>query len=170
MPGQMFAAEGTYVTFGPAGGMNPWRRGIPLSPGFHCCLSCGHAWTRLEPNQVQAFIGVNGNKLGQQHLDTILKGPHHDLPDDPAAREAAEKVAEIDALLVWTKDGEATRRYRELTGKTWDQALLDIRRWRRHDRATKLEFFGWPPPEKEKPVDKDLETAGHPMRDPWLDG
>lgn len=144
------------------------RIGVTVSSGFHCCLSCGRVWGRLNPDQVQAFIGTHGTKLGKQCLETLLKGPYHDLPDHPAAREAAEHVAEIDALMVAGQKGVATRRYRDLTGKTWDEAIADMLHWSARERAEKLALFGWCP--KEKPDDKHGQPVSHPMRDRWLDG
>ncbi len=139
-----------------------------MSSDFHCCLCCGHVWGRLRPEELRAFLGLNASELGKQHFETILDGPYHDLPDQPAAHEAADKVAEIDALMVTGKDAGATRRYRELTGTTWDQAIAGISAWRYHDRAKKLALFGWPP--KEKTPAEGTEPEGHPMRDRWLDG
>jgi hypothetical protein len=169
LPGRVVAVEGQSVFFSPAGTRAVgWNVGIPVSAGFQCCLRCGHLWSRLAPEQVKTFIGLRGTELGKQYLETLLEGPYHDLPDDPAAREAADKAAEIDALVVSCQEGAATRRFRELTGKTWDQSIADLRHWRDHDRTKKLALFGWRP--KEKAEAKGHETQGHPMRDRWLDG
>ena len=110
----------------------------------------------------------HGTELGKQYLETILKGPYHDLPDHLAAREAADKTAEVDELVVSWQEAAATRRYRDLTGKTWDQSIADIRKWRNHDREKKLALFGWCP--NEKAPAKEPEDQVHPMRDHWLDG
>jgi hypothetical protein len=131
-------------------------------------LSCGHVWTRLQPDELRAFIGLSGTELGKQHFETILHGPYHDLPNVPAAHGAADKVAELDALVASGKDAEATRRYRDLSGMTWDQAIAGIWGWRYQERAKKLALFGWPP--KEKTPTDEAEAEGHPMRDRWLDG
>jgi hypothetical protein len=144
-----------------------WNIGIALSPAFHCCLSCGHVWTRLNPDQLRAFVGLNGTKLSKQYLEILDKGPYHDLPDLPAAREAADKVAELDALLIAVKDQEATRRFRELTGTTWDRAIAIVRKWRNYERETKLTLVGWHT--KKKAESDEPAIAVHPMLDPWLD-
>jgi len=169
LPCRVLSGEGQSVFLSPAGmGAVRWNLGVPVSSGFHCCLCCGHVWSRLEPDQVLTFIGAHGTELGKQYLETIQKGPYHDLPDHPAAREAADKAAEVDALVVSCQVAAARRRYRELTGKTWDQAIDDIRHWRQADRTKKLALFGWCP--KEKADAEEHETHGHPMRDRWLDG
>ena len=107
-------------------------------------------------------------KLGKQYLETIIKGPYRDLPDFPEARQAAEKVAEIDALVASGRDVDARRRYRDLTGTTWDHALASINGWRALDRPKKLAVFGWCP--KDRGPGDERETPVHPMRDRWLDG
>jgi hypothetical protein len=167
--GRATTSEGGGVLIVPAAtNAFRWPLGVPLSSGCRICLSCGHVWARLEPDQIVAFIGANGTELGKQYLEMIRKGPYRELPDFPEARAAAEGVAEIDALMVSGKEGEATRRYRELTGTTWDQAILAVRHWRDHVRAKKLALLGWCP--KEKTPAEDLKAQGHPMRDRWLDG
>lgn len=169
LPAQVLSGEGNAIFLYPAGASSVrWDLGVALSGGFHCCLNCGLVWNRLNPEQIQEFLGNHGTELGKQYLETVLKGPYHDLPDDPGARQAADRATEIDALLVSWRDGAATRRYREMTGKTWDQALNDIKHWRKYPRAMKLALFGWPPEEKRQ--DKGREGRTHPMRDPWLDG
>jgi hypothetical protein len=142
--------------------------GVSLSSHFRICLSCGLVWATLELEQVLAFIGANGTELGKQYIEMIRDGPNRGLPDLPEARAAAERVAEIDGLVISGKRREATRRYRELTGTTWDQAILAIRGWRNHERAKKLAFFGWCLKEKTPAVER--ETPAHPMHDVLLDG
>ena len=168
LPGRVVCGDGQGAFLSPVGAANGWKIGVPISAGFHCCLGCGHVWSSLAPEQVLRFIGAHGTDLGKQYLETVLKGPYHDLPDHPGAREAADRAAEIDELVVSWQDAAATRRYRDLTGKTWDQSIADIRRWRDHDRAKKLALFGWCPDEKAD--GKEPEFEGHPLRDRWLDG
>jgi hypothetical protein len=158
-------SEGGYVTFAPMG--TSAFPGVSLASSL-CCLTCGHVWARLDPDQVRSAIGVHGSKLAKQYLKLIVDGPYHDLPEDPAAREAADRVFEIDGFMILFKDRDATRRYRDLTGKTWDQAIADIKRWHQLDRAEKLALLGWCP--KEKTEAKEDEALAHPMRDRWLDG
>ncbi len=98
----------------------------------------------------------------------LFDGPGHDLPDVPEAREAAAKVAALDALIGADKQPEATRRYRELTGMSWDQAIDVMRHWRELKRAEKLAHFGWQP--KGKPTPEPSPVQGHPLHDPELDG
>jgi hypothetical protein len=89
------------------------------------------------------------------------------LPVTPDAIEAAQKVAEIDALVL-LRQSEATRRYRDLAACTWDQAINDVRGWHNLKRAEKLARFGWVL--KEPRRKDDPEGRDHPMRDPLLDG
>jgi hypothetical protein len=77
-------------------------------------------------------------------------------------------VIQIDILMMEEKQPEATRLFRELTGKTWDQAIDSIRGWRDLKRAEKLALFGWCPKNTSKP---DLsEVLAHPMHERLLDG
>ena len=165
LPGQLYYGESQGVVFCPAGIRG--FLGVPVFSGFCCCLDCGHVWSRLAPDQLEGLIGAHGTELAKQYLKTVHLGPFHDLPDHPAAREAALKAAEIDELVVKGRDGAATRRYRELTGKTWDQSIAQIGRWRHLVRTAKLALFGWSPKRK---ADKEDRTQAHPMGDRWLDG
>lgn len=64
---------------------------------------------------------------------------------------------------------EATRRYRQLTAKTWDEVLAATSKWVDLTRDRKLAMFGWHPKGK---LD-DHESSGqqaHPMHDRLLDG
>ena len=62
-------------------------------------------------------------------LETSISGPYHDLPDIPEARQAGDCVVEIDALVLAGNGLEAFRRFRQLTGKTWDEAHATIPTW-----------------------------------------
>lgn len=167
VPAHPYSVHEPIVHVSPRAGGGFRSVGPIVSTSLECCLACGHLWTTLKPEQVRILIEAHNTDLGRQYIRTVLEGPYHDLPDHPAAREAAERVAEIDALVMARRDGEAIRRYRELTGLTWDQAILETRRWANHDRATKLALFGWHP--KEKADAKGDELSAHPMRDRWLD-
>ena len=152
------------------GGMRGLRTsvGMFLPATFLYCLSCGHLWTNLAPKKVRRFIEKHGTSLVRQNYEAAVSGRYHGLPDVPEAREAADKVAEIDALVLAGKDGEAIRRYRDLTGITWDQALALVPGWHELDRARKLALCGWCP--KDSPRFEKSELCEHPMLDRWLDG
>jgi hypothetical protein len=139
-----------------------------LGYGFLACSACGHVWTTLAPDKLRDFIQTYGTELIRQHLRTLEAGPNHDLPDTPEAREAGIRVAEIDALLLAGRQPEATRRYRQLTATTWDQAIDALRGWADLKRAEKLARFDWCP--KDKSLADDQEGLDHPMRDRQLDG
>jgi hypothetical protein len=123
------------------------------APG--ACVSCGHLWSSVDPGVLREFIRTHGNELAKQQLDDFDHGLTRGLPDTGPAREAAEKVAEIDALVRSGKIG-AVGRYRELRGVTWDQAIKETRNWHDLKRDEKLTLFGWEPKTKQ-PVD-DLDS------------
>jgi len=141
------------------------RAGVELR--YACCLTCGHLWTHLPPRELRAAIKY-GTEVVKQHVETLVAGPYHDVPELPAAREAAEKAAEIDALFVVGKLPEATRRYRELTGCTWDQAVAAIRGWQDLKRLEKLAQLGWYT--KEMLEAEKSRVREHPMHDLLVDG
>jgi hypothetical protein len=122
----------------------------------------------VAPDQLRAAIKTNGRELAKQYFESLASGPYHDLPDIPEARQAADGVAEIDALIWSGKVLDATRRYHELTNRTWDEVHATIPRWADLTRARKLALFGWHP--KGKLDDDDAELPKHPMRDRELDG
>jgi len=95
-------------------------------------------------------------------------GPDHGVPDIPEAREAAERVSELDALVLVRQQGPATRWYREWTGCTWHNAHEVLGQWRRLKRAQKLALLGWAP--NEPLTAEKTDPAQHPMRDRLLDG
>jgi hypothetical protein len=144
------------------------RPGVALRHGFLSCLSCGHVWTRLAPDELRHFIRTHGDELVKQCLDFLERGPDRDLPDVPEARLAGLGVAEIDALMLAGQLPAATRRLRELTGRTWDQVVDSMRHWRDLKRPQKLEMLGWV--SKRAFNDEESKMVEHPMRDPWLDG
>jgi hypothetical protein len=145
------------------------KAGVGFSSGFFACLSCGHVWTTVPPDEILAFIETHGTELVRQHLESLRVGPGHDLPGTPEAIEAAQKVADIDALVLLDgRQPEATRRYRELAACTWDEAIGAVRGWHNLKRAEKLARFGWVV--KEGHAKDTPDGHDHPMRDALLDG
>ena len=107
MPGivSSMGEGGSCSSFVPHGTLpsskNLWRAGVNLPYGFLACLSCGHLWSSLAPEDVRALIREHGTELAKQHLESLDSGPLHDLPDTPgSAREAGQRVAELDALCI----------------------------------------------------------------------
>ncbi|AGA24610.1 hypothetical protein [Singulisphaera acidiphila] len=138
-----------------------------MAAPLHSCLSCGHVWTSLAPDKLRSLIQSRGAELAKQHLASLDLGPAHDLPDVAEARDAAVKAAEIDALVLAYKQPEATRRYRQFTTTTWDEAIGTIRNWHHFKRREKLAMFGWHSKETSKA--DELKRLDHPMSDPLLD-
>src|SRR5262245_22403563 len=136
--------------------------------GFLACLSCGQVWTTIAPAKIRAYVERTGSDLARQYLQAIEHGPAHDVPDCPEARQAAEGVAEIDHLVLGMRQHEAIRRYRELLGVKWDQAIYDVHCWHERSRVEKLAIFGWR--SKELAAADDPRSKGHPLHDPLLDG
>jgi hypothetical protein len=171
LPGHLGTASegGIATTFVPIGMQSIFARpGVWLCQGSLSCLSCGHVWTRLAPDELRLYIRTHGDELVKQCLDFLEHGPDRDLPDVPEARLAGLGVAEIDALMLAGQLPAATRRLRELTGRTWDEAVNSLRNWRALKRARKLELLGWV---SKRPFEEAVfKAAEHPMRDPWLDG
>jgi hypothetical protein len=166
VPGHLVGTEGSQVWgFVPA----LTRSQVMLRVAFHACVSCGHVWAKVEPAEVRNAIEKRGKELIKQHLETCVSGPYRDLPDVPEARSAAEGVAEIDYLILAGNQLDATRRFRQLSGCIWDEAIDLIRGWVGLERAHKLVLLGW------RPQGKDLDNESgrlqdHPMRDRVLDG
>ncbi len=127
---------------------------LAVPNGFRACVSCGHVWARIDPAALREHIASHGEELARQELAEIDYGIYRDLPDVAAAREVAEKVAAIDALVRAGKTGAAGL-YRELKGVTWDQALHETARWARLTREEKLALFGWLPKKKASVDDID---------------
>ena len=140
--------------------------GVPLI--WHACLSCGHLWAGVAPGALRNFVDVRGTEMLKQHVEQLDKGLAHDLPDFLKSRQAADQAAEIDGLILAGKPKEATRRYRELTGATWDQTLEIMRTWQNFKRDEKLALFGW---HTEGKVPAFMTNDDdNPMADRWLDG
>ena len=148
--------------------MRYWGKAIQLTCGFLCCWSCGHVWGSLAPEELRVFIEDHGREVAKQHRDASEFGSDHGLPDRPEARRAAQGVSEIDALVLSGRKREARRRYRQLTGSTWYQALMAFRGWHDLERARKLALFGWSP--KDESQAGKSATLGHPLKDRLLDG
>jgi hypothetical protein len=126
--------------------------GIPLQGGaLFACVSCGHAWTNLNPCRLRDHIETHGQEIAKQELDEIDRGPYRDLPATSLGREIGDKIREIDRLV---RDGRIGHigRYRELRGVIWDQAIKETRNWADLTREEKLELFGWIS-KKKPPVD-----------------
>jgi hypothetical protein len=167
IPGYVPSGEGVANSFVPYGTRaSVALRGVKQT--FLACWSCGHVTTSVAPEELRAYIERYGNELSKQHVERIEAGPYHDLPDCSEARKAADGVIQIDSLIMVGRQPEATRLFRELTGKTWDQAIDSIRGWRDLKRAEKLALFGWCPKNSSK-LDQS-EALGHPMHDRLLDG
>jgi hypothetical protein len=141
--------------FAPRNCRPSWQAAaLAVAGAFRACVSCGHVWNRVDPARLREHIASCGDELARQELDEIDRGIYRDLPDIAAAREIAEKVAAIDALIRAGKTG-AVGLYRELKGVTWDQALHETGRWARLTRDEKLALFGWLPKKKVRVDDLD---------------
>ena len=91
----------------------------------------------------------------RQHIEELDGGPFRDLPDTDVGHWIGAAISEIDAL-VRAGSSAAVRRYRELRGVTWDQAIRETRDWSGLTRGEKLELFGWVP--KKKPALDDFDA------------
>jgi hypothetical protein len=138
---------------------------VPTNPEFWACADCGLVWSNVVANALAGFLEHNLGPLGMECYRALRGGAAWDLPDSDQAHAAAEAVLEINRLVLLDKRPEATRRYRELTGCSWDDANDAIAGWKKLQRAIKLARFGW--------VEKDKEgrlEGAHPMHDRLLDG
>jgi hypothetical protein len=159
--GKSTVVSGGIVSGGEGGGLRfaphncrVWRlvSGVNLLSSFQACMSCGHAWTMLDPTKLRGFIEEYGEELAQQELEEFDGGRYRGLPDTDLAREVADKVAEIDTLV---RCGHgAIRRYRELKGVTWDQAIKQAGGWADLSREEKLALFGWVAKTEKVPADE----------------
>lgn len=133
---------------------------VPLAQrATYACVSCGHLWSAVDPAKLRQFIATWGEEIAKQELDEIDRGPYRDLPDISLAREIAENIAELDALVREGKPGGVAR-YREMRGVIWDEAINAMRRWTKLTREEKLALFGWEPKAKTKAAADDL---GEPL-------
>ena len=134
--------------------LRPLRMAEGVVLQSYACASCGMVWSRLDPTQLRGFIEKHGDELARQHLDKMDRGPYRDLPDTSLAREIGDMVAEFDALA---REGKGiARRYREIRGVTWDQAIKVTGNWAGLTRAEKLALLGWEP--KKKAIVDDLDA------------
>ncbi len=105
--------------------------------------------------------------MTKQYLGLVDPAEDLLLPDIAEVRDARRKVGAVDELIRLGKQGEATRRFRELSGGTWDLAIDATRHWRELGLLEKLDRFGWRP---KGHADDPAGRAGHPLHDPSLDG
>ena len=52
-----------------------WIRGVAITGGVHCCLSCGHVWSSLEAEQLRSYIERYGNQHAKGKLAPFGKSP-----------------------------------------------------------------------------------------------
>ncbi len=52
-----------------------WRRGITITKGIHCCLSCGHIWTNVDAEQLRLYIERYGDQDAKGGLEPFKKSP-----------------------------------------------------------------------------------------------
>jgi hypothetical protein len=50
-------------------------RGVAITEGVHCCLSCGHIWASLEAEQLRSYIERYGNQYAKGELEPFEKSP-----------------------------------------------------------------------------------------------
>ena len=124
----------------------------PFQEPVRACLGCGLCWTEVDPVANLAAMAQQSPLL-RQIVDRLLHGSLGGLPDTEWGRRLAAEVAEIDDLVFRGRPNIAMRRYRQLTGKTWDRALIEMDDWRKISRDEKLARFGWKP---KKPPTDDL--------------
>jgi hypothetical protein len=122
----------------------------------------------VAPEELRTFIERHGKEVAKQHRDASELGSDHGLPNCHEASEAAQGASEIDALVLAGMQREASRRYRQLTRTTWDQAFKTVGGWHDLERSKKLALLGWCP--KDKPQVGESAMLNHPLRDRLLDG
>jgi hypothetical protein len=134
-----------------------WTRGTTVGAAItveaRTCLSCGLVWSFMEPSRLHRFLRDCTGELGRQYLDELERGRYRDLPDTDLAREIGDHIADLDAVARDSSAGKVVRRYRELRGVTWDQALRDGTKWAELSRPEKLALFGWIPKKAKEPFD-----------------
>jgi hypothetical protein len=50
-----------------------WIRGVGITEGAHCCLSCGHVWASLKAEQLRSYIERYGNQYAKGELEPFKK-------------------------------------------------------------------------------------------------
>lgn len=138
------------IAFTPRHARPFWNPGgVAIERHARGCLTCGHLWLHVDPARLRRFIQDCTGEIGRQFLDELERGPYRDLPNTTLARRIGEHVAELDALIRDGAHGKAVRRYREMRGVIWDQAVKDVGGWAELTRPEKLALFGWLPKKKE---------------------
>lgn len=165
VPGNLVGPDGFPIAFfAPAA----TRSNVKLRTAVQACTSCGHVGTAVAPAELQSVIERYGNERVKQHLELLEKGRYHDLPDIPEAHEAADRVAEIDVLMLAGHALEALRRDRQFTHQSWDEVHGIMAKWADLKRSSKLALLGWRP--KGQPDGaEDARRREHPMHDHLLD-
>ena len=51
-----------------------WGRGVSCAEPFRACLSCGHVWTHLQPEELRKFIDKHGSAKTKSELSPFHKG------------------------------------------------------------------------------------------------
>jgi hypothetical protein len=138
--------------------------GLPLDKPFRCCTLCGLIWSRVDREEVLAFVKRRTEAAAQLRAEHIAR----QLAEASGEELALVKISEIESQIAWgVEDGSAVRRFRELTGGTWDQAIRAINRWPDLTLKEKMAHFGWAPVEKIKVSLKANQV--HPLHDFELD-
>ena len=52
-----------------------WFRGVAITKGIHCCLSCGHIWTNVDAEQLRSYIERHGDQYAKGDLEPFKKNP-----------------------------------------------------------------------------------------------
>ena len=50
-------------------------RGVFCPEPFRACLTCGHVWTHLQPEELRTFIDKHGSAKTKLKLSAFQKGP-----------------------------------------------------------------------------------------------
>jgi len=144
------------------------KDGVQLEgANFRCCPECGHVWASLNVKELRDFIEAYGDALLRQDIQPLGTVSSHDPSAKPEVEAAVRGVTEIDALMRAGNQAKATRRYRDLSACTWDQAIDTVRGWRDFDWNHKLSLFGSGKSDLFPDGQSDLHD--HPMRDRLLD-
>jgi hypothetical protein len=51
------------------------RKGVSFTECLRACLTCGHVWTHLQPEDLRAFIDKFGSAETKLRLSPFKKGP-----------------------------------------------------------------------------------------------
>ena len=135
-----------------------WAMGVSFTRGFAACLSCGHVWGAVDPAALRSFVAQYcdevvppaDDEVDRRLADLAAKAMEH-LPDTKAGREIAAILAALDRLVSSGKAADLPKRYRALTGATWEEAARVTREWQYRTREEKLQRLGRV--EKKGPLD-----------------